>query len=187
MLFAGASNCHLKCIIASSLIIGASYFYKISSKKGTEKETISFKKNTKTTVDLIKGTPGSAGWDIFPDEAEIIRAGERKLISTGISIENMPSDYYIRIAPRSSLAKIGIDIGAGVVDSDYRGIIKVLIINNSDEVFPINNQIRIAQLIPEYCGNLNMQCFNNNLTERSRLSKVINEERGEGGFGSTDN
>ena len=173
-------------LIISFTLIGSSCLYYFKN-KNKNKNIISFKKNTQTCVDIVKGTSGSAGWDIFPDEAEIIRAGERKLVSTGLSINNMPKGYYLRIAPRSSLSCKGIDIGAGVVDSDYRGIIKVLIINNSEDVFPINSAIRIAQIIPEYCGNLNAKCLNkDNLTTPVNSPKVINTLRGTGGFGSTN-
>ena len=106
------------------------------------------------------------------------------LISTGLSIVNMPDNYYLRVAPRSSLSVQGIDIAAGVVDSDYRGIIKVLIVNNSPDVFPINNAIRIAQLIPEYCGKLNITYDNEDIEIND--NNTLRDIRGELGFGSTN-
>ena len=186
-----------KLTIISSLGLAVSYGflrYKKSKSKsknviGIYDNSIILKENNKATQRLVKGTSKSAGWDVFPDVPEIIRPGERMLVSTGISIYHMPEDYYLRIAPRSSLSVKGIDIGAGVVDSDYRGIIKVLLINNSEDVFPVNNAIRIAQLIPEYCGNLNIEYLNADLvvdtTNTPGYSNSIRNERGDGGFGST--
>ena len=121
-----------------------------------------------------KAEPGSAGYDIFSNEHVVVAQGTRKLISTGISIE-VPDYYYVRVAPRSGLACKGIDIGAGVVDSSYRGEVKVLVLNNSTEPFEINKYDKIAQLILERCGNAKIE-----LTDT--LSDSI---RGSGGFGST--
>ncbi|KAJ4462004.1 putative deoxyuridine 5'-triphosphate nucleotidohydrolase [Paratrimastix pyriformis] len=75
----------------------------------------------------------------------------RLLVPTGIAIA-LPPETYGRIASRSGLAlKNGIDVGAGVIDGDYRGEIKVLLFNHSDEPFPIAAGSRIAQLICERC------------------------------------
>ena len=89
-----------------------------------------------------------AGADICSVEDAIITQLERKAIGTGISIE-IPEGYYGRIAPRSGLAyKNGIDVLAGVVDSSYRGEIKVILFNTDKEnSFEIKKGERIAQLI----------------------------------------
>ena len=78
----------------------------------------------------------SAGYDIYSYNDYQINPNSRKLIDTGISISIL-NDYYGRIAPRSGLSVKGIDIGAGVIDSDYRGEIKVLLINNTNVTFDI--------------------------------------------------
>lgn len=97
-----------------------------------------------------KGSVGAAGSDLhaFIHSSIDLQPGERKLISTGIHI-SMPQSCYARIAPRSGLAVKGIDISAGVVDSDYTGCIKVLVVNNSKEIFTIVHGDRIAQIIFE--------------------------------------
>ena len=132
----------------------------------------------------LKATNISAGWDLYSQDDLVIPAGERRLISTGWSLFSLPSKYYLRIAPRSGLACKGIDIGAGVVDADYRGELKVLMINNSSSEYKVGRTTRIAQLIPEYCGNLELVTCNSN---KSNVIRVENEKvRGVGGFGSTD-
>ena len=79
----------------------------------------------------IRGSDLAAGVDIMSNEATVIPQGNRIVVHTGIAIAT-PAGSYARIAPRSGLAaKHSIDIGAGVIDQDYRGEIKVLLINNS--------------------------------------------------------
>ena len=130
----------------------------------------------------LKGSRQSAGWDLYGRGPDSIKPATRKLVSTGLKLKHLPTNYYLRIAPRSGLACKGIDIGAGVVDGDYRGELKVLVINNSAEIFEINNETRIAQLIPEVCGDLHL-VVNGDI----KSSECIRETRGEEGFGSTDN
>ena len=82
-----------------------------------------------------KGSAHAAGYDLYSIEALTIPAHDKKLIPTGISIA-FPHGNYARIAPRSGLAcKNFIDVGAGVVDSDYRGEVKVLLFNLGNEDF----------------------------------------------------
>lgn len=119
---------------------------------------------------------GSAGYDVYSNENVNIPAGQRQLVDTGIKIKVDPS-CYARVAPRSGLAIANIDIGAGVVDSDYRGLVKVLVINNSKEDFVIKRGDRIAQIIIE-----------NILTPMVEIVQSFendSSERKEGGFGST--
>jgi dUTP pyrophosphatase len=91
-----------------------------------------------------------AGADLYSSENVEIDTGCRKLISTGIFLE-IPEGYYGRIAPRSGLAvKNGIDTLAGVIDSSYRGEVKVALLNtDKDFSFHIKKGDRIAQLIIE--------------------------------------
>lgn len=119
-----------------------------------------------------------AGADLFSIENVKILPLERKAISTGIYVE-IPEGYYGRIAPRSGLAyKNGIDVLAGVIDSSYRGEIKVILFNtDKDKIFEIKIGDRIAQLIIE-------DHFNFEFEVSDELSYT---ERGEGGFGSTGN
>lgn len=122
-----------------------------------------------------KASPGSAGYDIYSSEEMIILPSQRRLVDTGFSMafeENM----YARIAPRSGLAVKGIDVGAGVIDSDYRGPVKVLLINNSPTDFKVNVGDRIAQMVFESLAkNTHFQV----------VETLDNTERGVGGFGST--
>ncbi len=130
-----------------------------------------------------KGSMLSAGYDLSSCEDEIIPVGTRKLIPTGIYLELCPANAYLRVAPRSGLACKGIDVGAGVVDSDYRGQIKVIVINNSQEDFIIMPGDRIAQLIPTMINTSQVSCVDsdNKITYVSNISEV----RGSCGFGST--
>ena len=106
----------------------------------------------------------------------IIPARTRRLVSTGLKVQ-IPSDCYARVAPRSGLAVKSVDVGAGVVDSSYRGIVKVLVINNKDEEFKVNIGDRIAQLILERIYNDDFSVVNE--------TELSDTTRGDGGFGST--
>lgn len=131
-----------------------------------------------------KGSPGSAGWDLSSNVSVTINPGERKIVGTGLKLNYLPPHFYLRIAPRSGLACQGIDIGAGVVDSDYRGELKVLVINNSSTCYVIDTKTRIAQLIPEYCGSLSLKILCKN-QHQLWADQLIKTQRGSGGFGST--
>ena len=96
------------------------------------------------------------------------------MINTGVKIA-IPKNFYGRIASRSSMAMKGIDVCAGVIDSDYRGEIKVLLYNTKDEPFEVNLGDRIAQIIFTRVEYFNFQV----------VSDLANSQRGEGGFGST--
>ena len=124
-----------------------------------------------------RASAGAAGYDLHSTENVCIYPGKRVAISTGVSIK-MPEGVYGRVAPRSSLAvKHGIHVGAGVIDPDYRGEIKVLLFNHSkNHQYQVNEGDRIAQLILErYETPLIVQMFGD----------LEETERGEGGFGST--
>ena len=125
------------------------------------------------------GSEYAAGIDLFSSNTEdiIIHAKNRKLISTGLYISWEDPNYYMRIAPRSGLSvKNCIDVGAGVIDFDYRGELKILLINNSNEKeFIVSKNMKIAQMIPTKMTRLNL-----NITDN--LEETV---RGNGGFGST--
>jgi len=125
------------------------------------------------------GSEYAAGIDLFSSNTEdiIIQPKNRKLISTGLYISWDDPKYYMRIAPRSGLSvKNCIDIGAGVIDYDYRGELKILLINNSnDKEFIVSKNMKIAQMIPTRMIRLNL-----NITDT--LEETV---RGNGGFGST--
>jgi len=122
-----------------------------------------------------RATSGSAGLDLSSCEDNEIPPRKWKAISTGISIR-VPNDCYARIAPRSGLAyKFGIDVFAGVVDSDYSGEVKVILMNNGDEPYSIKVGDRIAQIIFE-------KIYTNELIEVDELDQT---NRGTKGFGSS--
>ena len=123
-------------------------------------------------------TEGSAGYDLSSCVDDCVVAGSWKAIETGI-VTQFPSDCYLRIAPRSGLAfKYGIDVFAGVIDSDYTGSIKVILMNNSTENFKIQKGDRIAQMIYE-------RIYKPTLVQVSSFNELEETDRGTGGFGST--
>ena len=96
-------------------------------------------------------TPGSVGYDLRAcDDGVVIRAGGGYgLVNTGVAIR-VPDGTYGRIAPRSGLAVRGVHVGAGVIDADYRGPVKVLLFNfNPDVDLVVQRGDRIAQLVLE--------------------------------------
>ena len=124
-------------------------------------------------------TEGSSGLDLeaYIEKDLRLLSGERKLVPTGVSVA-MPNNFEIQIRPRSGLAyKNGISVvnTPGTIDSDYRGEIKVLLINLGTEVVTIKKFQRIAQMV--ICPIIKA-----NLKEVQELPETI---RGAGGFGST--
>ena len=96
-----------------------------------------------------RGSAHAAGYDLYSAETKRISARGRALVDTQLSIA-VPPGTYGRIAPRSGLAsKFSIDVGAGVVDADYRGVVHVLLLNHNDHDFEVNVGDRIAQLVLE--------------------------------------
>ena len=129
----------------------------------------------------VKGTPHSAAYDLYAAEPKTLAPRSRALITTGLKLAQCPHDVYLRIAPRSGLAVKGFDVGAGVVDADYRGPVKILFINTTDHPYTVQPGDRIAQLIPERIRT-DLTCTIEG--EESDIA-VLRAERGEGGFGST--
>ncbi|KAG6502359.1 hypothetical protein ZIOFF_042251 [Zingiber officinale] len=119
-------------------------------------------------------TPGATGYDISITHAQDIPAGGRSLLSTGICIQ-IPQNTYARIAPRSSTALQDIIIMGGVIDSDYRGEVKIMAFNITNEDIFLRKQEFIAQLIFERIS-----------TPSVREVEVLGSTaRGMLGFGST--
>lgn len=124
-------------------------------------------------------TTGSSGMDLHANISDeiVIAAGERVLIPTGISIE-LPDGFEAQIRPRSGLAlKHGITVlnSPGTIDADYRGEIKVLLINHSKNTFIVVNGDRIAQMIISKFEKVEWDLAN-------ELEKT---ERNDGGYGHT--
>ena len=140
---------------------------------------IQIKKLSSTVLIPKYETPGSSGMDIAAhlEKNIIIKPGEKALVSTGFSIA-IPKGYEVQIRPRSGLAakkNITVLNTPGTIDADYRGEIKVILINHGKEEFVIKNGERIAQMV--VCPVVQA-----NLEEVEELSDTI---RGSGGFGST--
>lgn len=130
-----------------------------------------------------RATPHAAGFDVCSVGAIVIEPRQRVNVPTGIAIAGVPG-VYMRVAPRSGLAlKQGIDVMAGVVDSDYRGEIGVILVNLSDEIVRLAAKTRIAQLIPTKYDTTDLAVVSKE--EWIRLKETDPSPRGEGGFGST--
>tara|TARA_B100000780_G_C21053295_1_gene423060 strand:+ start:595 stop:1035 length:441 start_codon:yes stop_codon:yes gene_type:complete len=124
-------------------------------------------------------TPGSSGMDLaaFLNKNITIAPGEKAIVPTGLSI-SIPNGFEVQIRPRSGLAakkNITVLNTPGTIDADYRGEIKVILINLGKEIFVVENGTRIAQMV--VCPIIQVD-----LEEVNNLPVTI---RGSGGFGST--
>ena len=124
-------------------------------------------------------TSGSSGMDVAANVEETIeiKPGKSAIIPTGLSV-SIPKNYEIQIRPRSGLAaknKISVLNTPGTIDADYRGEIKVILINLGDKIFKIEKGLRIAQMV--LCPVIKAT-----LKEVDILKKT---KRGASGFGST--
>ena len=124
-------------------------------------------------------TEGASGLDLAANINEQIEIlpGKSKIIPTGLAVA-IPKDFEIQIRPRSGLAaknQISVLNTPGTIDADYRGELKVILINLSDKVFIVDKGLRIAQMVlcPVVKATL------------KEVTELDNTERGSGGFGST--
>lgn len=124
-------------------------------------------------------TAGAAGADVCAllDDKVVLKPGERTILPTGLFFE-IPQGYEIQVRPRSGLAaKNGVTVlnTPGTIDSDYRGELKVILINLGDSDFEVSSGDRIAQIVvaPVTLGNF------------IQVESISETERGTGGFGST--
>ncbi|AUD40142.1 dUTP pyrophosphatase [Flamingopox virus FGPVKD09] len=125
-----------------------------------------------------KQTRYSAGYDLYSAYDYVIEPMDKELIKTDIIIK-IPNGYYGRIAPRSGLAyNYFIDVGAGVIDSDYRGNVGVLLFNFGSTPFNVSKGDRIAQIIFEKIAYPKIR-------EVPSLEEINITDRGNSGFGST--
>lgn len=107
-----------------------------------------------------RGSAFAAGYDLYASKEATVPARGKVLVDTDISIA-VPANTYGRVAPRSGLAsKHSIDTGAGVIDADYRGPVKVLLFNLSDVDFKVEVGERVAQLIIERVSVLSRRLGN---------------------------
>ena len=124
-------------------------------------------------------TSGSSGMDLAAhiNNKINLKPGKSEIIPTGISVA-IPKGFEIQIRPRSGLAaknKISVLNTPGTIDADYRGEIKVILINHSDKTFVIENGLRIAQMV--VCPIIQ--------AELKEVNELDDTTRGKSGFGST--
>jgi len=137
--------------------------------------SLGVKKLTNNAILPTRGSNGAVGYDLYSTDNVTIQPTHRALVGTGIGIL-LPEGVYGRVAPRSGLAvKHGIQVGAGVVDPDYTGEVKVVLFNHGDREFVVKEGDRIAQLVLE-------RCETPEVWEIGNLEETL---RGSGGFGST--
>lgn len=148
----------------------------MTAQKKNNNMNIQIKKLSDKAKIPSQASKSAAGYDLYAAEEVLVNTMGRKLVKTNISI-SIPEGYYGRIAPRSGLAyKNGIDVLAGVIDSDYRGDIGVILFNTDHNLdFEVNVGDRIAQIIIEKCHSVNWETV-------ETLDSTV---RSEGGFGSS--
>ncbi|MDA9603620.1 dUTP diphosphatase [bacterium] len=127
----------------------------------------------------VRATEGAAGVDLAAAVDFVVEPGRRLLVDTGLKLV-IPRGAYGQIQGRSGLATKSIDAHPGVIDSDYRGPVKVLLMNRSNDVFIGSKGDRIAQLLilPVITPTFQLA--------QGSVEAVAPTERGSGGFGSTD-
>jgi len=144
-------------------------------KPRVEEDILKIAKLTEHAIIPTRGSDKAAGYDLYSAYDYVIPAKGKVLAKTDIQVK-VPHGTYGRVAPRSGLAwKNHIDIGAGVVDEDYRGNVGVVMFNHSEVEFNIKAGDRIAQLVCEKISYPEIQI----------LESLDETARGEGGFGST--
>ncbi len=138
-------------------------------------ETLRFKRLDERATLPTRGSAASAGLDIYSIEEISIEPKQRILARTGLAVA-VPIGFYGRVAPRSGLAvKNGLDVLAGVIDSDYRGELCCALLNTGDETLILAAGSRLCQLIIEQI-----------ITPTPAWAEDLDETaRGAGGFGST--
>ncbi|NWS95292.1 DUT protein, partial [Mionectes macconnelli] len=142
---------------------------------GEHSTRLRFTKLSENAFTPSRGSARAAGYDLYSAYDCVIPPMEKAVVKTDIQIA-LPSGCYGRVAPRSGLAaKHFIDVGAGVIDEDYRGNVGVVLFNFGKETFEVKKGDRIAQLI----------CERIYYPELEEVEALDDTDRGEGGFGST--
>ncbi|XP_053179242.1 deoxyuridine 5'-triphosphate nucleotidohydrolase, mitochondrial [Scomber japonicus] len=140
-----------------------------------ERPVLRFAKLSEHATAPSRGSAKAAGYDLYSAYDYSIGPMDKAIVKTDIQIA-VPHGCYGRVAPRSGLAaKHFIDVGAGVVDEDYRGNVGVVLFNFSKETFEVKKGDRVAQLV---CERI---CY----PELQEQQTLDDTERGDGGFGST--
>jgi deoxyuridine 5'-triphosphate nucleotidohydrolase len=138
-------------------------------------EILHVKKLSEFATLPVRGSPLAAGFDLAAAYDIVIPAHGKGIAKTDLAMK-IPTTCYGRIAPRSGLAwKKHIDVGAGVIDADYRGNVGVVLFNHGEEDLIIKKGDRVAQLVLERISMMPCQ----------EVEDLDATERGAGGFGST--
>ena len=141
---------------------------------------IKIKKANEGVITPSYETLFSAGLDLrayLPEGTISLLPQERRLINTGLFFE-IPEGFEVQIRPRSGLAyKYGVTVlnSPGTIDADYRGEVKILLINQGNEVFNVEHQMRIAQMVVAKYERIKFKL----------VGQLTDSKRGSGGFGST--
>jgi dUTP pyrophosphatase len=139
--------------------------------------SVKFKKLRDDAIIPTRGTPVAAGLDLHAVEALSLAPGAFAAVSTGVAIELSP-DYEAQVRPRSGLAaKYGITVlnSPGTIDEDYRGEVKVILINHGPSVFDIKVGDRVGQLVTAKVDRIRVE----------EVAVLSESGRGTNGFGST--
>ena len=144
------------------------------------KDALMVKKFHKDAVTPKRGSPGAAGYDISALEGGVVKAGKHAIFRTGLGIKMRISDAgkipVAIIKSRSGMSfKHQIETGAGVIDCDYSGEIKVILRNNGDKDYEVKSGDRIAQML----------IFQVSVPDVVEVQELPKTERGIKGFGST--
>ena len=142
----------------------------------TTLDVLRFKQLDPRAVLPRRGSALAAGLDVCSIEDVELQPKQRATVRTGLAVA-IPPGFYGRVAPRSGLAaKNGLDVLAGVIDSDYRGEIGCVLYNTGDEIITLPAGSKICQLIVEQIIT----------PEAAWVNDLDSTARGAGGFGSTD-
>ncbi|XP_061669766.1 deoxyuridine 5'-triphosphate nucleotidohydrolase, mitochondrial isoform X1 [Syngnathoides biaculeatus] len=149
---------------------------RLKSNRGEEElSVLRFAKLSEHATTPTRGSTKAAGYDLYSAYDYSIGPMDKAVVKTDIQIA-VPHGCYGRVAPRSGLAvKHFIDVGAGVIDEDYRGNVGIVLFNFSKQTFEVKKGDRVAQLV---CERIAFP----ELVEQASLDET---ERGAGGFGST--
>lgn len=128
-------------------------------------------------VNFSAPKPGDAGYDLFALEGVTIAPWSRAMIPTGIHLE-IPYGYVGFVKDRSSMAVAGLHSMGGVIDSSYRGEVKIILLNTNDAPYEVKAGHKIAQIVI-------IPCYAEVLYTVDTLEELSQTERGAGGFGST--
>ncbi|KAK1785241.1 hypothetical protein P4O66_018638 [Electrophorus voltai] len=159
-----------------SEVIAVSPMKRTKTEVGTnDKVVLKFAKISEHATTPTRGSAKAAGYDLYSAYDYTIGPMDKAIVLTDIQIA-VPTGCYGRVAPRSGLATNHfIDVGAGVVDEDYRGNLGVVLFNFSKSAYEVKKGDRVAQLVCE-------RIFYPELLELETLEET---KRGSGGFGST--